>query len=102
LTNAPRTGEEAPQPSDEEWVLRELGYDSAIGSIIPKSLSGMKEGVLAENFLDAYPDGSTHREGTRIEIDLLRHADPGSEEYARIRRHTSRYIKAIFGPPPTE
>ena len=101
MANRPPSGEELPQPTVEEWVLRELGYESALGSPIPRKIPGAKEGVLAEHFLDAYPEGSTKRGDTAIYIDAFQHMKPGDEDYERTRKHISFYIEHMFGPPPT-
>ena len=94
---------EPRQPiSIEEWVLTDFGYAHVLGKPIPEISPSGKTGVLAEDFLDAYPAYSPHRQDTEDLLEWYREADPADPDYSAIRDDISRYLEVQFGPPSPE
>src|ERR1700756_3364910 len=96
-----RHNKEPVEPvSIEAWVLTEFKYADLLGKPIPKTSPGGETGVLAEDFLNAYPKDSPHRQDTQDLLEWFRDADPAHPHYQVIKDDISRHLKALFGPPP--
>ena len=93
MTHSP----EQPQ-SLEARVLRDLGYADVLGKPIPPLNERGGSDVLADNFLDAYPEGSSHRQETEEMLLAFSDMDPSDGDYAFMREHIRRYFEAWFGP----
>jgi hypothetical protein len=85
--------------STEARILTDLGYAHVLGNPVPASSPGAEPDVLAENFLDAYPDDSPHRQETEDLLTGYLAMDPSDPDYPATRRHILRYVETWFGPP---
>jgi hypothetical protein len=81
----------------EAWALTEFGYGHTIGTEIPNV-----SGVLAENFLNAYPEGSPHRQETEDTLQGYHDMDPLDPDYEATRRFIALVLARRFGPLPPE
>jgi hypothetical protein len=86
------TGEQEPQPSIEERVLRELGYEDCLDTPVDEGGN-----ITGRNFLDAYGD-SPKRQDTE---DLLYGFDdmsPADPDYEATKAYITRFIDAKLRP----
>jgi len=87
------TGEQEPQPSIEERVLRELGYEDCLDTPLGKGVN-----ITGRHFLDAY-GGSPKRQDTEDLLYGFADMSPTDPDYEATKTYITRFIEPYFGPP---
>lgn len=87
------TGEGEPQPSIEERVLTELGYEHCLDRPLEEGRT-----ITGRNFLDAY-SSSPKRHETEDLLYGFADMSPVDPDYEATKAYITRFIEPYFGPP---